>query len=201
MKIIVTGFDPFGGEPINPSWEAVKRLDGEIHGHTIIKIQLPTVFGAAGEILTKAIRAHRPHQVICVGQAGGRRGITVERIAVNLRDAKTPDNAGNRPQDEPIRPEGETAYFATLPIKAIVEEIQKNGISAAVSNSAGTYVCNDVMYTALHLAAREFPAMKCGFIHVPYVPEQVSEKPEGTPSMTMDDIVRALTLAVKTLME
>lgn len=201
MKIIVTGFDPFGGEPINPSWEAVKRLDGEIHGHTIIKIQLPTVFGAAGEILTKAIRTHRPHQVICVGQAGGRRGITVERIAVNLRDAKTPDNAGNLPQDEPIRPEGETAYFATLPIKAIVEEIQKNGISAAVSNSAGTYVCNDVMYTTLHLAAREFPAMKCGFIHVPYVPEQVSEKPEGTPSMTMDDIVRALTLAVKTLME
>ncbi len=192
MKILVTGFDPFGGETVNPSWEAVKRLPHRMGDREIIKVQLPTVFGKAGRLLTEAIETHRPDRVLCIGQAGGRSSITPERVAINLRDASIPDNAGQNPADEPIDPTGESAYFATLPIKEMVSKLRETGIPSSVSNTAGTYVCNETLYTALKLQKERFPAMNCGFIHVPYTTAQTVGKPADTPAMEMDDIVRGL---------
>ncbi|KAI7264901.1 hypothetical protein KC345_g8686 [Hortaea werneckii] len=200
MKILITGFEPFGGEPINPSLEAVKRLDNRIAGAELIKRSLPVVFQKAVEQLTGYIEEDRPDVVICIGQAGGVSGITVERIAVNLMDASIADNKGYQPEDVPVIAGGPNAYFSSLPVKKIVERIKDNGLPAVLSNSAGTYVCNNTMYGLLHHIEQHCPDVRGGFIHVPYIPEQVLDKP-GKASMAPGDIVRAIGYAIEAVVE
>ena len=183
MKILITGFDPFGGESVNPACEAVKLLPDTIAEAEIIKLQVPTRFALSGTVLEAAVNEHRPDAVICVGQAGGRSAITPERVAINLADASIPDNAGDQPVDEPIRKDGAPAYFTSLPVKAMVQKMRAAGIPAALSYTAGSFVCNSLMYTLLYLIDRQYPAMRGGFIHVPYAMEQAVGKPLGTPSM------------------
>ena len=196
MKVLVTGFEPFGGEEINPSWEAVKRLPDEIDGAELIKRQLPVTFKGVREILPGLIVEERPDVVILTGQAGGRPNITVERVAINVMDSTMPDNEGFAPEDEPIFEGAPAAYFATLPVKAIVKALREAKIPAAVSNTAGTYVCNTAMFTALHTIAVSGMGTKAGFIHVPFIHEQALEKPR--PSMALETITRAFEVAVKT---
>ncbi|MCG0276518.1 MAG: pyroglutamyl-peptidase I [Thermosediminibacteraceae bacterium] len=196
MKVLVTGFEPFGGEKINPALEAVKLLPKEIKGAQVVVKELPTIFRKSLDVLFDAIEKEKPDVVICVGQAGGRYAISVERVAINVDDARIPDNEGNQPIDQPIFPDGENAYFSTLPIKRIVEAIKKEGIPAEVSNTAGTYVCNHVMYGLLYYASKKRPDMKAGFIHVPYLFEQVLDK-KNTPAMGLNEIVKALTVAIE----
>ena len=197
MKILVTGFDPFGGETVNPAYEAVKLLPDTIAGAQIIKLQVPTRFTLSGTVLEAAVNEHRPDAVICVGQAGGRSAITPERVAINLADASIPDNAGDQPVDEPIRKDGAPAYFTSLPVKAMVQRMRDAGIPAAVSYTAGTYVCNYLLYTLLYLIDKKYPNVRGGFIHVPYAMEQVINKPLGTPSMDLRQIARGLETAVE----
>lgn len=149
MKVLITGFDPFGGEKINPAWEAVKALPDNIDGIEVVKLQIPTVFKKSAKKLFENIDSVKPDVVICVGQAGGRYEFSVERVAINVDDGRIPDNDGYQPVDSPVFEDGENAYFSTLPIKAIVEEVKKVGIPSAVSNTAGTYVCNHIMYLSL----------------------------------------------------
>lgn len=201
MKILITGFDPFGGATINPAFEAVKRLPHEIHGAEIIKLEIPTVFEKEGEVLRDGIMKHQPDVTICIGQAGGRSGITVEKIAINLMEARIKDNEGQQPIGKPIYEDGENAYFATVPVKAMVKNIKENGIPSSVSYTAGTFVCNDVMYRLLHMIKHEYPHMRGGFIHVPYLTEQVVDLPAGTPSMSVDTITEALEYAIISVIE
>ncbi|WP_350343372.1 pyroglutamyl-peptidase I [Proteinivorax tanatarense] len=196
-RVIITGFDPFGKDEINPSWEAVKRLPDEIEGAKIEKIEIPTVFHKSVEELIQKIELSAPDIVICVGQAGGRFDITIERVAINLDDARIPDNENNQPIDKKIAEKGESAYFSNLPIKAMARKIREGGIPASVSNTAGTFVCNHIMYGLLHYINKNDLAKRGGFIHVPYIPSQVTNKP-NVPSMALDDIVTGLTLAIRT---
>ena len=200
MKILVTGFDPFGGERINPAWEAVSRLASEIAGAEVRTLQIPTVFGASATKLTAEIDQFQPDAVICVGQAGGRFGITPERVAINVDDARIPDNQGQQPIDVVIQTDGAPAYFATLPVKAMVAKMQAAGIPSSVSNTAGTFVCNHIMYQALYHVAKYHPQTVAGFIHVPYIPTQVADKP-NLASMGLDDIVKGLTLCIEAVVE
>lgn len=200
MKILITGFDPFGGESINPALEAVKKLPDTILGQEIIKIEIPTVFRKSLEKIEENIQKHNPDVVISIGQAGGRFGITPERVAINMDDARIKDNEGNQPIDISIYEDGEAAYFSTLPIKAMVKEMNDNGIPASVSNTAGTFVCNHVMYGVLYLIDKKYPNIRGGFIHVPYIPSQVTTKP-NTPSMSIDDIAKGLELSIKAVIE
>ena len=200
MKILITGFDPFGGESINPALEAVKKLPDTILGQEVIKIEIPTVFRKAVEKIEENIEKHNPDVVISVGQAGGRFGVTPERVAINIDDARIQDNEGNQPIDIAIYEDGENAYFTNLPIKAMVKEMNDNGIPASVSNTAGTFVCNHVMYGILYLIDKKYPNMRGGFIHVPYVPSQVTTKP-NMPSMSADDITKGLELSIKAIIE
>ena len=197
MKILITGFDPFGGETVNPAYEAVKLLPDTIAGAEIIKLEVPTRFHRAGAVLEDAMQRHKPDAVICVGQAGGRAAITPEKVAINLMDGRIPDNAGYQPVDVPIREGGETAYFTSLPVKAMVQRMRDAGIPAAVSYTAGTYVCNYLLYTLLYLIDKKYPNVRGGFIHVPYAMEQVINKPLGTPSMDLRQIARGLETAVE----
>ncbi len=200
MKILVSGFDPFGGETINPSIEAVKRLPDSINGVEIIKLEIPTVIGKSIDVLTQAVEKHLPDVVLSVGQAGGRSDITVERIAINIDDCRIKDNEGNQPIDEPIVRDGPDAYFLTLPIKSIVSNLQSQGIPASVSNSAGTFICNHVAYGMAHLAKLKYPNMKTGFIHIPFIPEQVLNK-SNMPSLSLDRIIKALEMSIQTISE
>lgn len=195
MRVLITGFDPFGGEPVNPALEAVMRLPGRIGGHEIVARALPTAFHRSLGVLSGAVREVRPDVLIAVGQAGGRSEISIERVAINVDDAPMLDNDGQSPTDQPIAPDGPAAYFSTLPIKAMVQALTTAGIPAEVSNTAGTFVCNHVLYGALHLAARERPAMRAGFIHIPFLPEQIARHP-GQPSMALETVVAGLTLAI-----
>ncbi len=197
MKLLITGFAPFGGEKTNPSWEAVQRLPDSIDGSTILKEVLPVSFAHAGAAIIDLITTKKPDIVIAVGQAGGRSGITVERIAINVNDAELADNDGLVLTDTPCLKNGTAAYFSTLPVKEIIAAIRAEGIPAFISNSAGTYVCNHVMYHALHHCAVHSLPIKAGFIHVPYIPEQVVEK-NGVASMSLEKIIDALrqTIAV-----
>jgi len=195
MKVLVTAFDPFGGENINPSYEVLKRLKDNIEGAEIIKLQVPTVFYLSVEKVIEKIKEVNPNVVLSIGQAGGRYDISVERIAINIDDARIPDNINQQPIDTPIDPEGNAAYFATIPIKAIVEGIRKENIPASVSNSAGTYVCNHLMYGILNYIHKNNLNIKAGFIHIPYVPAQVVNKP-NTPSMSLEDMVKAIEIAI-----
>ena len=197
MKILITGFDPFGGETVNPAYEAVKLLPNTIAGAEIIKLEVPTRFHRAGAVLEDAMQRHKPDAVICVGQAGGRAAITPEKVAINLMDGRIPDNAGYQPVDVPIQEDGETAYFTSLPVKAMVQRMRDAGIPAAVSYTAGTYVCNYLLYTLLYLIDKKYPHVRGGFIHVPYAMEQVINKPLGTPSMDLRQIARGLETAVE----
>ena len=195
MKVLVTGFDPFGGEPINPAWEAVKAMKDTIAGAEIVKMQIPTVVGKSIENIHQKMKELQPDLVISVGQAGGRFGVTPERVAINVTDARIPDNEGNQPIDEPIFPDGPAAYFSNLPVKAMVQAIKDAGYPSVLSNSAGTYICNHVMYGILYYIEKEFPNVRGGFIHVPYAPSQVVNKP-STPSMALADITASLEAAV-----
>lgn len=163
-KLLITGFDPFGGEQVNPAFEAVRLLPDEIAGLELCKLEIPTEFIKSGVILKDALRAVHPNAVLCVGQAGGRTAVTPERVAINLMDARIPDNAGYQPIDTPVVPDGPAAFFSTLPVKAIAARIQSDGLPAAVSNTAGTYVCNSLLYTLLHTAALEYPGLRGGFL-------------------------------------
>ena len=200
MKILVTGFDPCGGEKINPALEAVKSLPSEIHGAEIHWVEIPTVFYKAADVLETAIIRYQPDAVLCIGQAGGRASLTPERVAINQDDARIPDNQGNQPIDTPIRLDGQAAYFSTLPIKAMVQAIKEEGLPATVSNTAGTFVCNHLMYQALYLADKKFSHMRAGFMHIPYMTEQVINKP-NTASMNLTDIVRGIEAAIGAIVE
>ncbi|NUU99253.1 pyrrolidone-carboxylate peptidase [Marinitoga sp. 1154] len=191
MKVLITGFEPFGGEKINPSFEAVKRLDDKIMDAEIIKMEIPTVFYKSIEVLRSKMCEIQPDIVICVGQAGGRAHISIERVAINIDDARIEDNEGNKPEDKPIFFDGENAYFSNLPIKEIVNSIKNIGIPAKISNTAGTFVCNHLLYGLMYYIHRDFKNTIGGFIHVPYLPEQVIEK-SNIPSMSIENITKAL---------
>jgi len=193
-KILLTGFEPFGGETINPSWLAVSALHGQqMQGHTVVAAQLPTVFDASLRELKRLLRLHQPELVICVGQAGGRHALSLERVAINVNDAPIPDNAGATPIDTPVVRGAPAAYFTTLPIKAMLAALQQENIRAEVSQTAGTFVCNHVFYGLMRALAksRSLQQTRGGFVHVPWLPEQ------GAPNMTRDDMVRGLSVAVR----
>jgi pyroglutamyl-peptidase len=196
-RILLTGFEPFAGEVVNPSWQVAQALDGEVlAGAAVRALLLPCVFGQARERLQQALRQWRPGWVVCLGQAGGREGVTLERVAINVDDARIPDNSGQRPIDEAIEPRGPAAYFSSLPIKAMVAALQQAGHAASVSQTAGTYVCNHVFYGLMH-ALRRRPGVRGGFIHLPYAPGQSGAGP-GVPSMPMAEQAAAIRLALLT---
>ena len=187
-RLLITGFDAFGGENINPSWLAVAKLPPRIGDHMLCKLAIPTVFGEAARMVLEAAEEFQPDVILCVGLAGGRDAVTPERIAVNIRDARIPDNAGNQPKGEFVAAEGPAAYFATVPVEKMAEAIQAAGVPGTVSNSAGAFVCNDTLYLLLH--RYHATDVKVGFIHVPYLPEQ------GSPSLPLEETVKALHAAI-----
>lgn len=191
--ILLTGFEPFDGEALNPSWLAVQRLGGEeIVGHRVHAACLPVAFVEAPRHLRRAIVRHRPDLVLCVGQAGGRAQMSLERVAINLIDARIADNTGKQPVDRPVITGGPAAYFATLPIKAMRSAAQGAGVPTEISHSAGTFVCNQVFYALMHeLAQGTSPDRRGGFVHIPYLPEQASMHP-GAPSLALETVVAGL---------
>ena len=193
-KLLVTGFDPFGGEAVNPSREAVFSLPEVIGEYEVTRLEVPTVFGLAAETVLAVAEDLRPDVILCVGQAGGRSSITPEVVAINLREASIPDNGGNRPVNVPVVPDGPAAYFSTIPVRNMVASIKGAGIASQLSYSAGAFVCNDLLYTLLHRYAGT--SVLVGFIHVPYLPHQAKE---GVPSMALEEIVAGLTEAVMAL--
>ena len=195
MKALVTGFEPFGGEPINPALEALERLPPRLGSVAIATRVLPAVFGQALDELEEAVRATAPDIVLCVGLAGGRAALSLERVALNIDDARIPDNRGGQPIDLPVVTGGPAAYLATLPIKAAVAALRDAGLPAIVSNSAGTFVCNHVFYGLMHLAATRRLDFRGGFLHVPFLPSQAARQ-DGAPSMAIDDIVRGIEIVL-----
>ena len=190
MNVLITGFNPFGGEAINPSWEAVKMLPDEIAGAKIIKKLLPTEFIAGERELLSAMESASPSIIICTGQAAGRAAVSIERVAINLRDASIADNADFTPVDEPVSPGGEAAYFVTLPVKALLAALKEAGIATELSLSAGSFVCNDILYTLLRHTQGTTAA--AGFIHLPLCPAQAEKKSPPPPSMSIEDMAKAL---------
>ncbi|HZY19031.1 MAG TPA: pyroglutamyl-peptidase I [Ramlibacter sp.] len=193
-RILVTGFDPFGGQPVNPSWLAAQALDGlDIEGHRVVSAQLPTRFASALPCLQELLAGVRPSLVLCTGQAGGRSAISFERVAINVNDARIPDNGGEQPIDTPVIEGGPAAYFSTLPIKAMMAALLGEGIRADVSQSAGTFVCNHVFYGLMHLLATDprWAGVRGGMVHVPWLPQQ------GQPSMTQEQVVHGLQVALR----
>jgi pyroglutamyl-peptidase len=186
--ILVTGFDPFGGQTVNPSWAAVQALQGrDIGGHRIVAAQLPTAFGRSLHVLQELMGQHRPALVVCTGQAGGRAAMSLERVAINVNDARIRDNTGAQPIDTPVIPGGPAAYFTGLPIKAMLAAMLAAGIRAEVSQTAGTFVCNHVFYGLMHaLAQPRWAGTRGGLIHVPWLPQQ------GAPSMTVEQLILGL---------
>ncbi|KUJ65490.1 Pyrrolidone-carboxylate peptidase [Streptomyces albus subsp. albus] len=190
-RVLLTGFEPFGGERTNPSWRAVRAAAARpLPGLSWATAELPCVYRTAIPALTAAVAATEPDLVLCVGQAGGRPDVTVERFAVNLDDARIPDNAGAQPIDRPVVPGGPAGYFAALPVKACVAAARAAGVPASVSHSAGTFLCNHVFYGLMHLAATERPGLRGGFVHVPYAPDQVTDR--GMPSLPVPAVAEAL---------
>lgn len=200
MKIMLTAFDPFGGDKINPALEAVKVVRSDLFDAEIIKVEIPTVFGKSIQTALAAMEAHRPDVVFCIGQAGGRYDMTPERVAINVDDGRIPDNEGNQPVDSVIFEDGETAYFSMLPIKAMVQVMKEAGIPASVSNTAGTYVCNHIMYGVLYHIHKRFPGMRGGFMHVPFTTEQVLTRP-NTPSLSSEQIARGIEVAIQVIID
>lgn len=197
--VLLTGFEPFEQEPINPSWEAVRALDGARIGDAVVVArQLPCVFGKAIDAMAGLVASLQPDVVIAVGQAGGRTELSIERVGINVDDARIADNAGAQPVDLAIAPDGPAAYFSTLPIKAIVRDLRAAGVPAMVSQTAGTFVCNHVFYGLMHtLAQRGLSGVRGGFIHIPYLPEQAARHP-GAPSLALDTLIAGLRVAVAT---
>lgn len=195
--MLVTGFELFGGEARNPSWELCQRLPRDIAGLRVETCLVPCEFRRAIAVVAAAIERHRPALVVCLGQAGGRAHVCVERIAINVDDARIADNAGTRPEDEPIAAHGPAAYFATLPVKAMAAAMREAGVPAEVSDSAGTYVCNHLMYGVLHYLAASGLAARAGFVHLPYSEEQVLDKP-GAPAMALASMTRGVQAAIAT---
>lgn len=193
-KLLITGFDPFGGQTVNPSWEAVRLLPDRIGAYELTRLEIPTVYGEGAARILRAAEGLHPDVILSIGQAGGRRGITPEVVGINLREARIPDNSGFQPVNEAIVPDGPAAYFATVPVRAMVQAMTDAGLPCALSYSAGAFVCNDVLYTLLHRCHGS--AVRAGFIHVPFLPEQAKE---DTPSMPLEDIVHALALCVGAL--
>ena len=193
--VLVTGFDPFGGEERNPSWEVCARLAPLVAGRRVERLRVPCAFRRSIEAVAEAIERLEPALVVCIGQAGGRAQLSVERVAINVDDARNPDNAGERPIDEPIAAGGPPAYFATLPIKAMVAGMRAAGVPAEISNTAGTYVCNHLMYGVLHFLAASGRGARAGFIHVPFAEEQVLDKP-GVPALAVATMVRGVEAAI-----
>ena len=197
MKILLTGFEPFGGEDINPSWEAVRQLQAP-EGTELVRLRLPVVFREAGEQLAAALAREQPDLVLCIGQAAGRAAITPERLGVNLMDAAIPDNAGFQPQEAPVIPGAPAAFFAKLPVKELADAIRAAGVPAQVSNSAGLFVCNALLYRLLHEIETRYSGMRGGFLHVPCLPEQAERlgKEKPLPSLTLAEIIRGLQAAL-----
>ena len=193
--VLVTGFDPFGGEPLNPSWEVCTRLPRTIAGLRVEILRVPCEFRRSIEVAAEAIERHRPKLVILLGQAGGRAHLSVERVAINVDDARQPDNAGFAPVDEAIASQGPPAYFATLPVKAVARAMRASGVPAEVSNSAGTYVCNHLMYGVLHFLAASGAAARAGFVHLPYAEEQVLDKP-GVAALSVATMAKGVEAAI-----
>ena len=184
MKILITGFQPFGGQRVNPAWEAVRKLPDVLGDKVLWKLEIPVTFGGAFDAAEAKAAEIDPDVILCVGQAGGRDAVTPERIAVNLQDASIPDNAGNQPMDLPVVADGANAYFTSLPVKAMAAAARALDIPCRLSCTAGTYVCNDVFYRLLH--RYRDTEKRVGFVHVPFLPEQ------GSPNLPLDSIVRAL---------
>ena len=191
-KLLITGFDPFGGETVNPSWEAVRLLPERIGEYDLTKLQIPTEFSRASEAVLMAAEALQPDAILCVGQAGGRAGITPEVVGINLREARIPDNRGAQPVNEPVVKNGPAAYFATLPVREMVKALSDRGIPASLSYSAGAFVCNDVLYSVLHRYSGT--RTMAGFVHVPFLPEQAKE---GVASMALETIAEAMEIAIE----
>ena len=200
MKILLTGFEPFGGESLNPAQEAVKLVKDEIKGAQVVKCYVPVVFGKAIDTVYEAMKKENPDAVLLLGQAGGRFDITPERVAINCDDGRIPDNEGNQPVDQPVVADGPAAYFSSLPVKKMVEYMKKENIPASISNSAGTYVCNHLMYGVRHYIEKEFPKTIGGFMHVPFVHEQVMNK-SNTPSLSTQDIVRGIEASIEAIVD
>lgn len=198
MKVLVTGFEPFGGENINPAYEVVRRLKETIAGAEIIKLQVPTAFNESITHTTNKIKEENPDFVLSIGQAGGRFGISVERVAININDARIPDNLNQQPIDTKIDENGENAYFASIPIKTIVQAIKAKYIPASVSDSAGTYVCNHLMYGVLNYIRKNSLNIKAGFIHIPFLFQQVVTKP-NIPAMDINTMVAAVETAIEVM--
>lgn len=199
-KILVTGFDPFGGEKINPALEVIKLLPDNILGNEIKVLEIPTVWRESIKKIEEEIKNFEPDFILSIGQAGGRTDISIERVAINIDDYRIEDNVGNQPIDEKIFEDGENAYFSTLPIKAIQNEILKNKIPASISNTAGTFVCNHVFYGVRYLIEKKYKDIKSGFIHIPYLPEQVLNKSD-TGSMSLETILKAIQIAIQVIFE
>lgn len=197
MTILITAFEPFQQETINATMEALSLLPDSVCGHTLIKRTIPVVFGKAVEAVTALVDDLRPEAVICLGQASGRAEVTPERVAINVMDARIPDNAGEQPVDAPIREDGPAAYFSTLPVKAMVQAMKEAGVPASLSNTAGTFVCNDLMYGLLDHLARNGRNIPAGFIHIPATPAQAVERP--TPSLAPETVAKGLAAAIGTL--
>ena len=198
MKILVTGFDPFGGESVNPAWEAVSRLPETINGAEVVRMLIPTSFERAPRAILEKVKECRPDYVISVGQAAGRTAITPERIAINMMSASIPDNDGEQPTEQKIEDNGPDGYFSLLPVVEMVKAIEAAGLPGRISNTAGTFVCNRVMYSVLHACHTEFPEMRSGFIHVPCIPEQTEKHPEWF-SLPVEEITRGLEAALSVL--
>lgn len=200
MKILLTAFEPFGGDTVNPAQEAVALVRDEIAGASIVKVGVPVVFGKSVETVRAAMEAEKPDVVLCIGQAGGRFGLTPERVAINIDDARIPDNEGNQPLDSAIFEDGAPAYFTSLPVKAMVAAIREAGIPSSLSYTAGTYVCNHLMYGVLYHIAKSYPEMRGGFMHVPFLHEQIMNRP-NTPSLSKEDIVRGIEAAIEAIVK
>ena len=193
--VLVTGFEPFGGEDVNPSWEICAGLPAAIGHARIATLRVPTEFRRAIEVVAAAIEETDPALVILLGQAGGRACLSVERVPINVDDARIADNAGAQPVDEPVAPAGPAAYFATVPVKAMVAAIREAGVPAEVSNSAGTFVCNHLLYGVLHFLAASGRAARAGFIHVPWLESQAVARP-GEPAMALATMARGVEAAL-----
>lgn len=189
--LLITGFDPFGGATVNPSWEAVAKLPDRIGNWMLCKLQIPTVFGLAAQTVLEKAQEVNPAAILCLGVAAGRSAVTPERIGINVRSARIPDNQGNQPKDQPVIPHGPDGLFSTMNVSAMAAAIEETGLPGAVSNTAGTFVCNDVLYTLLH--HYQGTGVKVGFLHVPQLPEQ------GDPSLPLADTIRAITAAIQSI--
>lgn len=200
MKILVTGFDSFGDDKVNPANEAVKRLVDEIAGAQIIKLEVPTVFDECANVVHEAIVMEKPKYVLSIGQAGGRYALTPERVAINFDDGRLADNKGFQPTTTAIQEDGKNAYFTQLPVKAMVRAIREAKLPAQVSTTAGTFVCNHLMYQVQYMIDKEFHNLKAGFMHIPFLPEQVVARPE-TPCLSLTDDIRGITAAIAAIVK